>query len=55
MCMSSYIGPFMQARNAVISGVHETTFEQTVQFAALNMQITYGNYDPLIHVAGFME
>lgn len=46
---------YLEARHAIITGAHPLSFELAVQFAAMNMQITYGNYDPLVHVAGFME
>eukprot|EP00474_Spongospora_subterranea_P010062 CRZ10520.1 hypothetical protein [Spongospora subterranea] len=46
---------FLEARYGILSGVHDITFEQAVQFAGLNMQIRYGNYDPLVHVAGFVD
>ncbi|CEO95012.1 hypothetical protein PBRA_003825 [Plasmodiophora brassicae] len=46
---------YLEARHAIITGAHPLSFELAVQFAAMNMQITYGNYDPLVHVAGFMD
>lgn len=46
---------YLEARDAVISGRHPLSYEQALQFAALQMQITYSNYDPLLHVAGFLS
>lgn len=46
---------FREAHYALINDFYPVTFDQAVQFAALQLQITYGNYDPLLHVANFLE
>lgn len=35
--------------------IYPCKLDIAVSLAALQMQITYGNYDALVHVAGFME
>lgn len=46
---------YLECRQGVVSGFHPTTLDQALRFAALQMQITYRNYDPLEHVAGFFN
>lgn len=46
---------YVECRTSVIEGSHPTTLQQAVQFAALQMQITHSNYDPLTHVANFLD
>lgn len=46
---------YVECRTSIIDGAHPTTLQQAVQFAALQMQITHSNYDPLTHVANFLD
>lgn len=46
---------YLECRQGVVSGFHPTSLDQALRFSALQMQITYGNYDPLEHVAGFFN
>eukprot|EP00475_Leptophrys_vorax_P005069 TRINITY_DN13050_c0_g1_i1.p1 TRINITY_DN13050_c0_g1~~TRINITY_DN13050_c0_g1_i1.p1 ORF type:complete len:441 (-),score=138.49 TRINITY_DN13050_c0_g1_i1:102-1424(-) len=46
---------YLEARRSIIAEDYPVSFDQAVQFAALQMQITYHNYDPLVHVANFLN
>ncbi len=46
---------YLEARKRIISEDIPVSFEQAVQFAALQMQVTYKDYDPLIHVYNFLK
>eukprot|EP00742_Colponemidia_sp_Colp-10_P002337 GILJ01002493.1.p1 GENE.GILJ01002493.1~~GILJ01002493.1.p1 ORF type:complete len:421 (+),score=36.62 GILJ01002493.1:58-1263(+) len=46
---------YIQGRQSIVQGVYSCGQEEALQLAGLQMQITYGNYDPLAHVAGFLN
>eukprot|EP00744_Colponema_vietnamica_P005854 GILI01008531.1.p1 GENE.GILI01008531.1~~GILI01008531.1.p1 ORF type:complete len:426 (-),score=62.02 GILI01008531.1:76-1353(-) len=46
---------FIQAKHAVVQGVLPVSSEDALSLAGLQMQATYGNYDPLCHVAGYLN
>lgn len=46
---------YLECKHSVLNGLHALTLPQSLTFAALQMQITYKNYDPLVHVAGFIR
>jgi hypothetical protein len=46
---------WLEARQSVITGAHPISMQQALTLASLQMQITYANYDPLVHVAGFLK
>lgn len=46
---------YLEARCAVVGDQFQLSFDQVILFAALQMQITYGDYDPLLHVANFLS
>jgi len=46
---------YLEARQRVLTGAYPTSLDKAVELAALQMQITYRNYDPLVHVAGFLD
>ncbi|KAI8824903.1 uncharacterized protein EV422DRAFT_576151 [Fimicolochytrium jonesii] len=46
---------FNQAKEMIISGKHPCTAEEACQFAAIQMQVQYGNHEPDKHKAGFIK
>jgi len=46
---------YLDSRQSIVNGSYPTTLQQALMFAALQMQITFRNYDPLVHVAGFLN
>ncbi|KAJ3080017.1 hypothetical protein HK102_003368, partial [Quaeritorhiza haematococci] len=44
---------YNQAREAILSGKHPCTGEEAAQFAAIQLQIQYGNHEPDKHHVGF--
>jgi len=46
---------YLECREGVTKGDHPISMKQALTFAALQMQIAYRDYDPLIHVAGFLS
>ncbi|KAJ3037472.1 Talin-1, partial [Rhizophlyctis rosea] len=46
---------FNQAKEMIVSGKHPCTAEEASQFAAIQMQIQYGNHEPDKHKMGFLE
>ena len=46
---------YTQARNQIISEKHPCTFEEAIQFAAIQLQVQTGNHDPNKHKPGFLE
>ena len=46
---------YLECRRSVVTGRHPITLQQAVQFAALQMQTQFGNYDPLVHVADYLK
>jgi hypothetical protein len=47
---------FVEARRAVVSGAaHVLTQAEAVLLAALQMQVTFRNYNPMVHVPGFLD
>jgi talin len=45
---------YVQSRDAIISGKHPCTEEESAQFAAMQCQAQYGNHDPEKHKPGFI-
>jgi hypothetical protein len=45
----------LQCKFAIVSGQYVTTLEQALMFAAWQLQIKDKDYDPLVHVAGFLK
>jgi len=46
---------FLECKQSVLRGVYPLSMEEALAFAALQLQITVGNYDPLVHVSGFLN
>jgi talin len=46
---------YVQARDAIIDGTHPVTNEKACEFAGLQCQIQFGDYDPAKHKPGFLE
>ena len=46
---------YNQAREMIVSGKHPCTAEEASQFAAIQMQIQYGNHEPDKHKVGFLR
>ena len=46
---------YLECKFAVVSGQYLTTLEHALQFAAWQLQIKDKDYDPLVHVAGFLN
>ena len=45
----------MQSRDAIVDGAHPCTREEALQFAALQCQVAYGNYNEAKHKPGFLN
>ena len=45
---------YLECKQAIVSGLYSTSVDQALAFSALQLQSTYGNYDPLRHVSGFL-
>lgn len=45
---------FLECRQGVVAGEHPISLRMALNFAALQMQVTYRDYDPLLHVHGFL-
>lgn len=46
---------YVQTRDAIVNGTHPVTIDQASQFAGIQCQIQYGNYDESKHKIGFLE
>jgi len=46
---------YVQCRDGITSGAHPCTYEESVQFAALQCQIQMGNHNPASHKPGFLQ
>jgi talin len=42
-------------QQAVVSGRYPCSQEEAIEFAALQLQITFGDHNPQTHHAGFFE
>lgn len=45
---------YVQSRDAIVHGAHPCTIEEAIQFAALQCQVQYGDYDERKHRSGFL-
>eukprot|EP01132_Coremiostelium_polycephalum_P006635 gene6635-8208_t len=46
---------YVQSRDAIISGSHPCSYDEAVQFAALQCQIQLGNHNPATHKPGYLK
>jgi len=46
---------YVQTRDAIVQGTHPVTIDQACQFAGIQCQIQYGNYDESKHKSGFLD
>ncbi|KAI8851508.1 hypothetical protein BC829DRAFT_488095 [Chytridium lagenaria] len=46
---------YNQARDMIVSGKHPCTVEEAAQFAAIQCQVQFGNFEPDKHKAGFIK
>jgi len=46
---------YIQGREMIISGLHQTSKEEAAQFAALQAQVEYGIFNPHTHKPGFLQ
>eukprot|EP00128_Syssomonas_multiformis_P017419 Colp12_sorted_trinity150504_noHs@18524 len=46
---------YVQARNAILDGTHQCTPDESWQFAAMQMQIQFGDHDPDKHKPGCID
>jgi talin len=46
---------YLEVRQQVVDGTHPVSLEEAIEFASLHTQITYRNYDPLLHTTGFLR
>ncbi|XP_062512011.1 talin-like [Corticium candelabrum] len=46
---------YVQSHDAIVDGTHPCTLEESIQFAALNCQIVFGNYDAVKHKPGYIS
>ncbi|KAM9956083.1 hypothetical protein ACTFIW_005939 [Dictyostelium discoideum] len=46
---------YVQSRDAIISGSHPCSYEEAVQFGALQCQIQLGNHNPNLHKPGYLK
>lgn len=44
----------MQARNDMMTGTLVPSIEEVVQLTTLEVQINFGDYNPKVHVEGFL-
>ena len=45
---------YVQAQEAIVKGTHPCTMDEASQFAALQMQVQFGNHEPDKHKPGFL-
>ena len=53
-CLSYAHSPTPQSKDAIVDSTHPCTREEAIQFAALQCQIQYGNYDEAKHKPGYL-
>jgi len=46
---------YVQSRDAIVSGSHPCTYDESIQFAALQCQVQLGNHNPAIHKPGYLR
>ncbi|GAM22112.1 hypothetical protein SAMD00019534_052870 [Acytostelium subglobosum LB1] len=46
---------YVQSRDAIVSGSHPCTYDEAIQFAALQCQISLGNHNTNLHKAGYLK
>ena len=46
---------FLQTRDAILKGAHPVSIEVALQFAGMQCQIQFGDYDERKHKPGFLE
>ncbi|KAF2072336.1 hypothetical protein CYY_006349 [Polysphondylium violaceum] len=46
---------YVQSRDAIVSGSHPCSYDEAIQFAALQSQIQLGNHNPASHKPGFLK
>jgi len=46
---------YIQGREMIISGLHQTSKEEAAQFGALQAQVEYGIFNPHTHKPGFLQ
>ena len=46
---------YVQLRDAIINGTHTCTRHESIQLAAIQCQITYGNYNDVRHRPSFLD
>jgi talin len=46
---------FSQCRNGIIDGTHPVTYDEAIQFAGLQCQIQFGDYEESKHKPGIIE
>ncbi|CAF0836753.1 unnamed protein product, partial [Didymodactylos carnosus] len=46
---------YVQCRNGIIDGTHPVTFEEAIQFAGLQCQIQFGDYNESKHKPGILD
>ena len=44
-----------QCRDAIVDGTHPVTMDDATQFAGMQCQIQYGDYNEAKHRSGFLE
>ena len=54
-CLSYAHSPTPQSKDAIVDSTHPCTREEAIQFAALQCQIQYGNYDEAKHKPGYQD
>ena len=46
---------YNQAQEMIVSGKHPCPYDEACQFAALQMQVIFGNHEPDKHKKGFLR
>ena len=46
---------YQQAKEAILNGTHPVRLDDSVQFAAMQVQVQFGDHRETTHKAGFLE
>ncbi|EGC38365.1 actin binding protein [Dictyostelium purpureum] len=46
---------YVQSRDAIVSGSHPCSYDEAIQFAALQCQVQLGNHNPNLHKPGYLK
>ncbi len=55
MKIKIFLSFIFQCRNGIIDGTHPVTYDEAIQFAGLQCQIQFGDYEESKHKPGIIE